>query len=100
MKDAREQGYRVAAMEIANGIASYVQAKERGRYVGDQNSRIDWDQGYEAAVCAYRLGHDLQMLIDSEFYDESHYAMAHVVFALLDGTWSFKTRPDPRRKDL
>jgi len=91
-----ETGFRVAALEIAQGVASRAQAQQRGIFPGDQSSRIDWDQGYEACVCAYRLGHNIQEMVAAEFFDASLYSTAFVVQALLDGGWPLGTRMDPR----
>lgn len=92
------EGFCCAAGEIREGRASYEQAKQRGLYPGDQTLRILWDQGYDAAVCAYRLGHDVDSYVSAGIYAESTATTAAVVFALLDGEWPLTTRPDPRGK--
>lgn len=94
---AYESGFIVAAKEIAEGTTSFNKAKERGLYTDDQTQRISWDQGYDAAICAYRLGHDVSEYVECGIYAESVSTTAEVVFALLDGTWHLPTRPDPRK---
>ena len=94
---AHDLGYQTAAREITEGKASFAQAKERGFYPNNQDLRIAWDAGYEEAVCAYRLGHDVQDLSDSGLYGISPYRPAFVIFRLLDGQWEPLSRPDPRR---
>ena len=94
-----ETGYLVAALEIKNGVASHVQAKQRGLYEGDQNSRIDWDAGYEACVCAYMLGHNIEGMIEQKVFEPSLCTTAHVVISILNDTWHNKTREDPRNEE-
>jgi hypothetical protein len=96
--EAQEAGFRCAAKEIAEGTADHEQAKERGLYRDNQNLRIAWDVGYADAICAYRLGHDVAAMIEIGFWScPSLCSSAHVITALLDGTWIGPTRPDPRR---
>jgi hypothetical protein len=96
--DPHETGFRVAAMEISQQSTSFAQAKERGLYEGDQDSRIAWDQGYEDCVCAFRLGHDVWEMVEAGLYEPSLYQTAYVVGTLLDGTWTNTLREDPRAK--
>jgi hypothetical protein len=77
--------------------ASYTGAKERGIFEGDQNARIDWDSGYEACVCAYVLGHDVEAMIEIELFEPSLLSTAAVVFSLLNGSWKKTLREDPRK---
>lgn len=92
---AYEAGYRTAAHEIETDVANYTYAKERGLYRGNQDLRIAWDRGYDAAVCAYRLGHDPAELVRAELYTESLVTLIAVVEDVEAG----KTlRPDPRRR--
>ncbi len=93
---AYETGYRVAWLEIEGGVASSVQASERGLFPGDEKARIEWDRGYLDCVCAYRLGHSVEEMIRHGFFEPSASELAVVVMALLDGTWRRKIRPDPR----
>lgn len=88
-------GFMVAWAEIDARIASYVEAKERGLYRGDQDSRLEWDRGYADAVCAYRLGHDVRAMVEAEFFGPSLTSTADLVGRLLDGTWP-EFREDPR----
>lgn len=77
------KGYKTAAREIAEGIANYRAAKERDIYLGHQDSRIEWDQGYEHACAAYRLGYDPSLLAKHELYGISAMDEAAVVQQLL-----------------
>lgn len=97
-ESAYRTGYKVAWAEIQSRHASFTMAKARGLYPDSQDHRIDWDQGYEACVCAYRLGHDVQGMIDLELFSESTFTAAAVVLSLLDGTWDREPRPEPRRE--
>jgi len=95
---AYQHGYVTAAREIAEGTANFTQAKQRGRYRDSQDMRIEWDRGYADAVCAHRLGHNLEDMLKMKFYAPSTQTMASVVGQLLDGTWR-DTRPDPRKPE-
>jgi hypothetical protein len=94
---AYTDGFVVAAREIGDGVASRLQAKERGLYPDNQSMRIEWDCGYEDAVCAYRLGYDPQEMARLGLCGPSVLSSAAVIQALLDGTWEHR-REDPRRK--
>lgn len=91
-----ELGYLTAAREITDGVASHAQAKERGLYRLESEHRIDWDRGYDACVCAYMLGHDIEQMIEQAMFEPSTMTTASVVFNLLEG-WPRKLREDPRR---
>ncbi len=95
--DPYQLGFLVAFREITDGVASYTQSKQRGLFPGDQDSRIEWDRGYDDCVCAYRLGHDVEDMIASEFFMPSVMETHAIVDGLLDGTWDRPIRPDPRR---
>lgn len=90
-------GFKVAAMEIAEGMASHAGARERGLFKDDRKAREAWDAGYEDCVCAYRLGHDVKKMIGFDVYGPSIVPVPELVAALLDGRWKHRTRPDPRR---
>lgn len=91
-------GFKVAAEEILAGAASDVQAKERDLYPDDQDARIEWDRGYDAACCAHRLGHDVPELARVGLYEPSTHTLACVVDELLDDpVRRARCRPDPRR---
>lgn len=96
-KDPYAEGFQVAAREIAEGRASLAQAKERDLYPDNQAHRIEWDRGYAHAVCAYRLGHDVQGMARFEMYGASLQDEAATITALLDGKWELEMRADPRR---
>lgn len=102
MDEAREyllerDGFICAATEIAAGTASFVMAKQRGLYPESQDARIAWDRGYDNAICAYRLGHDLDNMAKAGFAGEpSTSTAAHTILLLLDGQWPLTIRPDPR----
>lgn len=101
MDDAFSTGFRVAAAEIRDGVASHVAAKERDIYPTNQSDRIDWDAGYEAAICAYRLGHDVESMVEIECFACSLLDPTAVILSLLDGQWELgKIRPDPRAHEL
>ncbi len=89
-------GYETAAKEIREGYADRVQAKQRDLYTNSQDERIEWDRGYDAAVCAYRLGHDIDDMVRAGLYEPSLFAMPAVVDELLAGT-NKRVRPDPRK---
>jgi hypothetical protein len=97
MQSYREIGYRVAAMEIMAGTASFAQAADRGLFPDDQDARVEWDRGYEDCVCAYRLGHDIRAMVAAGFFAPSLMPMARVVEGLIDRTWDLRMRADPRR---
>jgi hypothetical protein len=90
-------GFRVAAMEIAAGTASFAGAAERGLFVGDRTRQSEWDSGYGDCVCAHRLGHDVSRMASAGLFAPSVVPTAEVVSGLLDGTWGEEVRPDPRR---
>ncbi len=90
-------GYETAAKEIREGYADRTQAIDRDLYPQSQDERIEWDRGYDAAVCAYRLGHDLDAMVHGGIYEPSLIAMPAVVDELLAGT-NKRVRPDPRRR--
>jgi len=90
-------GYRVAAMEIEAGTASFAQARERGLFPKDPDARIAWDSGYDDCVCAHRLGHSVEAMVGFELFAPALVSTPALVAALLDGRWEHKTRPDPRR---
>lgn len=92
-----ELGYRVAAMEITQGVASNTPARDRGLFVDDVVHRWEWDQGYETCVCAYRLGHDVAFMVKVQTFGISMLEPYAVVQALLDGKWPHVTRHDPRK---
>jgi hypothetical protein len=92
-----ELGYRVAAMEIVQGVASNTPARDRQLFVDDVTSRWEWDQGYETCVCAYRLGHEISYMVKSQLFEISTVEPYAVVQALLDNKWPHITRPDPRK---
>jgi len=93
-------GYRVAAMEIWDGIASHASAQERGLYPGNGIARAEWDRGYGDCVCAHRLGHDVREMVAAGLHLPSLFEMSYVVSSLLDGTWHAPWRPDPRGEGL
>lgn len=92
------EGYLCAHQEIKAGTANHNTAKARGLYPGSQDNREDWDRGYDACVCAYRLGHDIDAMVAVAFYADTYSTMAYVVDGLLDGTWDYACgKPsDPR----
>jgi len=90
------EGYKTAAKEIKDGNASFVQCKQRGLYLDGQDSRIEWDRGYEHCVCAYRLGYDVDSMIKHDFMAMSALDEANVVIRLLDNAWG-PTKLDPRK---
>jgi len=92
---AYQRGFEVAAAEIGDGTACYAGAQDRGVYAGDQTLRIAWERGYDAAVCAYRLGHDLDVMIQLDRFDDSLHTTASVVESL-DGARALL--PDPRQQ--
>ncbi len=92
-----EMGYRVAELEIAQGVASNTPAKDRGLFTEDVVNRWEWDQGYETCVCAYRLGHDVAFMVKVQAFSISMLEPYAVVQALLNGEWPHSTRPDPRK---
>lgn len=93
-----ETGFRVALREISQGTASHTRAQQRLIYEGDSDSRMEWDQGYDDCVCAYRLGHDVEEMVRAEIFGPSLMVMSYVVDALLDGYWDRPLREDPRSK--
>jgi hypothetical protein len=97
VRTAHTTGYKVAALEIKLGVASFTQAEERGLFPGDSEARDEWDRGYDDCVCAHRLGHDVEAMIGFEFYAPSLESTPSVIFALLDGRWDRRVRPDPRK---
>jgi len=96
--DAHAMGYTIAAEEILAGTASFVQAKERGLFPNDQDARVEWDRGYEAAICAYRLGYNARLLAEWDVYDVGLETSASIILQLLDRSWPRATRQDPRRR--
>ncbi len=91
-----ETGFRVAALEIAQGSASFVNAQQRGLFPYAQDLRWEWDQGYADCVCAHRLGHDVGRMVRAEIFMPSPIPVHAVVGALLDGSWHLEVRMDPR----
>ncbi len=96
--DPYEIGYRVSAMEIEAGTASRVTAVDRDLFPDNAAARTAWDSGYEACVCAHRLGHDVGVMIGFGIFEPSTQSMPTVVAGLLDRRWSLKLRPDPRSR--
>jgi hypothetical protein len=92
---AYEAGYRVAADEITQGIACHVYAKERGLYPGDQDQRVAWSRGYDAAICAHRLGLNVAELVRGGMLPES-LVTPHGILEQLDAGKTI--RPDPRQR--
>ncbi len=90
-------GFKVAAMEIAAGTASFAGTAERGLFVGDRARQAEWDSGYGDCVCAYRLGHDVSWMVSAGLFAPSVVPTSEIVSGLLDGTWGEAVRPDPRR---
>ena len=88
-------GFTIAASEIVEATANFMQAKQRGLYPGSQDDREEWDRGYDDAVCAHRLGHDVADMVKSEFYAPALFTLSRVVQELLAGT-NTRVRPDPR----
>lgn len=97
IRNPHELGYRVAAMEISQGIASFTRAKERGLFPDNGADRIAWNAGYEDCVCAHRLGFNVQRQVQLGVFVASQLSPGALVGALLDGTWELPTRADPRR---
>ncbi len=91
-----EVGYRVALLEIGQGTASSTHAQQRLIYEGDSNSRMEWDQGYDDCVCAYRLGHDVESMARAGLFGPSTMVTSLIVDGLLDGSWPYSLRDDPR----
>lgn len=92
-----ETGYRVATMEIQNGIASHVTAKDRGLFLESRSSRREWDTGYEACVCMYRLGYNVVKIGSVVSEQEFFITAITAVHSLLDGRTLLNTQPDPRK---
>ncbi len=90
-------GFRVCAMEIRDGVASFVTAAERGLLAGEAGMQTRWDAGYRDCVCAHRLGHDVGWMVSAGLFVPSVVPTADIVSGLLDGTWGEDVRPDPRR---
>lgn len=90
-------GYRVAAMEIASGVASWARALERGLYSGDIAKCLQWDEGYEDCICAYRVGCDIAAMVAAKLYKPTILSVAATITLLLDGH-TRRVRPDPRGK--
>lgn len=91
-----ETGFRVAALEIAQGMASFTNAQQRGLFPDDQGARFEWDQGYADCICAYRLGHHVSRMVRAEIFMPSPIPASSVIAALLDGEWQLEIRMDPR----
>lgn len=94
--EAYVEGFKTAALEISRETTSYLQAKERDLYPESQDARIEWDRGYEDAICAYRLGHNLRDMMKAGIYALSTVEMHAVVGALLDKDWDLERKSDPR----
>lgn len=94
---AYELGYHVAWREIQDDVASFAEPKERGIYLGDRDCRVEWARGYDACVCAYRLGHDVAAMIEREILEPTPFTTACVLTLFLDGRLPLNTRPDPRK---
>lgn len=90
-------GFTIAASEIVEATANFIQAKQRGLYPGSQDDREEWDRGYDDAICAHRLGHDVADMVKSEFYAPALFTLSRVVQELLAGT-NTRVRPDPRAR--
>jgi hypothetical protein len=100
MTSPYEVGYRVALREISQGTASFTRAQQRSIYEGDSNSRMEWDQGYDDCVCAYRLGHDVEAMVRTGLLGPSLLVTSAIVEGLLDGCWHLILREDPRQESL
>lgn len=91
------EGYKVAIKELEAGTADHRSAKTRGLHLNNQTFRIAWDQGYEAAIMAWRLGYDPKELARMRIYDASPITIAATIRELESGRKLLK--PDPRKTD-
>jgi len=89
-------GYRVAAMEVVQGIASWARAAERGLYAKDIVKCLQWDEGYEDCICAYRVGGDVAAMVEVKMYKPTVISVAATITLLLNGHTA-QVRQDPRR---
>lgn len=92
---AHRDGYETAAREIETGSASRMSAKERGLFPDDQESRIEWDRGYDAACAAFRLGNDPAELLRTIGPVELPLTICGILDEIGAG---LVLRPDPRRR--
>jgi len=88
-------GFDTAAREIAAGAATSTQARERGLFIS-QSDRVEWDRGYADAVCAHRLGHNLDDMIGADMRGPSILEMHAIIDEIASGKRSI--RPDPRQR--
>jgi hypothetical protein len=105
---AYNEGYDTACAELIAGTSTTESAKHRDIYPGDQDRRILWDQGYDDAVCAWRLGMEPDEMRKADIRGPSLTTESSVIHRLLDAlaldalvgkpTKLFdKIRPDPRK---
>jgi len=97
-KKSFEIGYKVAVQEILEGKSSNISALDRRIFLDSIVDRQDWDRGYKCAVTAYRLGHNIRLFVESRCYVVTTATIENLVTNLLDNTWPFELKPDPRRK--
>jgi hypothetical protein len=100
---AYNEGYDTACAELIAGTSTTESAKHRGVYPGDQDRRILWDQGYDDAVCAWRLGMEPDEMRKADIRGPSLMTASSVIHRLLDALLGKPTklfheiRPDPRK---
>lgn len=96
-KQSFELGYKVAVKEILDNKALKMSAKDRGIFLGQTAESMDWDRGYETAVTAYRLGHNIKLLCEARIFSISSYSPEYIISQLINNTWPFNIKNDPRK---
>lgn len=90
-----DEGFDAAVAELGSGQFGPEGAKERDLYPDSQDDRVEWEQGYDAAICAWRLGHDPADMARLHYRTPSILSTPMLVDHIARGL--IRIKPDPRR---